>query len=458
MRTGLTAFVVALAAGAAWAAPARAEEAAGASDMRALVQKEVKAALDAKAAQDAKDLVMTARWKDGLVFETKDKAFSMKIGGRIHVDTQFVDAEDGLEFGPGSLGDDYDDTTFFRRLRFYLSGDLGKHVDFKFELDFADPSDGQARDAYVTLKNLKDCWGCWAPSIRVGQQYEPIGLETVTSDNHVSFVERAAMTALHPERSLGLQLFDAFWKDRATASIGIYSPDGDDDENGFALWDEEEADGGWVVTGRFSVVPWAKDTCHFVHLAASGSYRKPNSVQYRARPGLGRGPRAVDTGTLSDIDSAILLNAEAALVWNSLHVSGDYTLVDIDDPTRGDPSFSGWTVQAGWFLTGEARAYDFKRGLWGNTKPCCNFLSNGCCCWGAFELAARYDVLDLNDGAITGGELSTLTAGLNWYLTPNVRVMFDVVLSNVKDRVGPGGVNIDDKDVTAFLMRWDVHF
>jgi phosphate-selective porin OprO/OprP len=441
-------------------ASARAAVADEASDMQQMVAKEVEAQLKKKAEADAKDQVFRGRWNNGPYWQTPDKEFSLRISARIHLDTMFVDADESLEGPAPGIGDDFDDTTFFRRLRLGISGDLGKHVFYKFDVDFFDPSDPGLRDAYIELKNLKDCWGCWAPGgIRVGQQYEPIGLETNTSDNITSFIERAAMVNMHPERSLGLSVFDVFWHDRATANIGIYSPDGDDDENGFAIWDENDSDGGWAVTGRLSAVPWARDTCHFLHVGLSASYRNPNQVQYRARPGLGRGPRVVDTGVISDVEGVLLWNAEVGLEWHSLHVSAEYTSVALlDSPTVDDPTFTAYYLAVGWFITGEARGYDWKKHWWGGTKPCCNFLANNCCCAGALEVAARYDFIDLNDGTVNGGEMGTIVVGLNWYLNAYTRLMFDVVLANIQDRNGPGGVIIDDADVTSFLMRWDVHF
>ena len=450
---GAVAFVVgALVVG---GGSARADDA---TEIKKLVAEEVKAQMEAKKAADAKDNVLKAKWNNGLLLESADKKYSMRIGGRIHLDTNLIDADPSLEGAAPGVGDDFDDATFFRRIRLYVRGDITKYVDYKFEVDFAEPDSPGLRDGYITIKNLKECVGCWAPSIRIGQAYEPIGLETVTTDNHIAFIERAGLTALHPERSIGISFMDSFWNDHATAQLGLYSTDAsDDEENGFGLWDDGEDDGGMAVTGRFSLVPWAKDTCHFLHVGASGSYRQTNEVRYRARPGLGRGPRIVDTLALTGIESVMLLNGEVGAVWGPFHVSAEYTLLSVDDPTRGDPEFSGYYLQAGWFLTGEAMAYDFKAGLWGNSKPCCNFLDNNCCCLGAFELVARYDALDLTDGTVLGGELTGITVGLNWYLNPHTRLMFNVNQSTAEDRA-TGGTIITEADVTAFLMRVDVHF
>ncbi|MFM8386400.1 MAG: OprO/OprP family phosphate-selective porin [Planctomycetia bacterium] len=423
--------------------------------VKKLVKDEIKAYMDKKKEEDTKGKVFKASWKDGLSLETPDKAFTMKIGGRIHLDTAFVDDDDLDTLVPAQ---DIDDQTFFRRLRLVVSGDIDTHVDYKIQLDFATPQSPVIRDAWITLKKLKDCLGCWVPDVRAGHQYEPIGLETTSSSNHNAFIERSLTSALHPERQVGLNFLDSFWNERATSQLGVFGTDLADDADGLSVWDSEENDGGYAFTGRFTLVPWAKDTCRFLHLGASASYRTTDEVRFRARPGLGYGNRLVDTGTLGNLaeDNLWIWNGELALVWNSFHMAAEYTVVDMDDATREDPSFKAWYVQAGWFLTGESKAYSFKTGTWGNNKPCCNFLSNDCCCWGAFELVARYDTIDLNDGTIEGGEMANIAAGLNWYLNPNMRIMFNVVFSTTEDKTT--GDDIDDADVTSFLMRWDVHF
>jgi len=45
---------------------------------------------------------------------------------------------------------------------------------------------------------------------------------------------------------------------------------------------------------------------------------------------------------------------------------------------------------------------------------------------GAWEIAGRFSTLDLNDGAILGGEVDVITIGLNWYLNRNTRVMLNL--------------------------------
>ena len=53
--------------------------------------------------------------------------------------------------------------------------------------------------------------------------------------------------------------------------------------------------------------------------------------------------------------------------------------------------------------------------------------------------AVRYSGMDLNDENIRGGILNQATLGLNWYLNPNFRWMWNYVYSQVN---GVGSANI----------------
>jgi hypothetical protein len=65
-----------------------------------------------------------------------------------------------------------------------------------------------------------------------------------------------------------------------------------------------------------------------------------------------------------------------------------------------DPTYNGYYIEAGWFLTGETRSY--KEGEFGRIKVKNPVLGGGKGGgWGAWQIAARYDVIELSDKAIT---------------------------------------------------------
>lgn len=104
----------------------------------------------------------------------------------------------------------------------------------------------------------------------------------------------------------------------------------------------------------------------------------------------------------------------------------------VDGPLVGDRDFDGYYVFASYFLTGEHRAYRPADGFFDMVKPKSNFAvlgdKKG---WGAWEVALRFSNLDLSDGYARGGEEDNVTLGLNWYLNPNTKVMFNYIHAGI---------------------------
>ena len=113
----------------------------------------------------------------------------------------------------------------------------------------------------------------------------------------------------------------------------------------------------------------------------------------------------------------------------------------------GDVSFWGTYVLVSYFLTGEQRPYQRRRGIFGRV-PLRQRFSWKDRYFGAWEVAARYSHLDLNDRDIRGGNLSNFTLALNWYVLPNVRLMGNWVRAHLN---GVGDSNI-------FQMRFQIDY
>jgi phosphate-selective porin OprO/OprP len=71
---------------------------------------------------------------------------------------------------------------------------------------------------------------------------------------------------------------------------------------------------------------------------------------------------------------------------------------------------------------------------------------------GAWEVAARYSFIDLDDANIQGGRLHNFTIGLNWYLNAYTRVKWELIQANL-DRAPVG-------ESQAYIagMRFDIDF
>ena len=101
----------------------------------------------------------------------------------------------------------------------------------------------------------------------------------------------------------------------------------------------------------------------------------------------------------------------------------------------GSPTLHGWYVEAGVTLTGERRPYNRAFGIFGGLSPDRPFLGDGPAGPGAIELLARYDALDLDDGAVAGGTIGNSSVGVNWVWTDRIKLQGNYVLNRL-DRDG----------------------
>jgi phosphate-selective porin OprO/OprP len=102
-----------------------------------------------------------------------------------------------------------------------------------------------------------------------------------------------------------------------------------------------------------------------------------------------------------------------------------------------DPTYPAYYVEAGWFLTGETRSY--KDGEFGRIKVKNPVLGGGKGGgWGAWQIAGRYDVIDLTDKATAipscefCGEQETWEIVLNWWLNDYTGLQFQYSQSDIK--------------------------
>ncbi|MGH8555338.1 MAG: OprO/OprP family phosphate-selective porin [Gammaproteobacteria bacterium] len=380
--------------------------------------------------------------KDKLEIGTPDGAFKWRIGGRLHTDAAFYNNDTGTG----------DTTTLasgadIRRARLAVEATLYRHWQLKLEYDFAGAGevDDGIRDAYLRYLHTAG----WPVSITVGQFKEYLGLESITSSNDISFIERALPSRTFNDiaggsdgRRLGVGV-NTFGNDLWTASAGIFGRNASGETG-----DDDESDPITFV-GRLTLSPVHMEN-RAVHLGFAGSWLNPDdndTVRIRSRPEARIGAdRLVDTRNLGAAD-VNRFGAEAAGVYGPFSLQGEYLRADINPEVPGDPDvgFDGWYVMGSWLLTGESRGYVFEEARFKNPKPKGIVGKGGI---GAWELLARYSSLDLSDETVDGGEEDNFTFGINWYPTPNFKFMANYV--RVLDIEGG---DFDGAEPDAFLLR-----
>ena len=131
------------------------------------------------------------------------------------------------------------------------------------------------------------------------------------------------------------------------------------------------------------------------------------------------------TGKAHTLNNYYRVGAEAAGIYGPFSVQSEFMGTGLHGTGYTSSDFLlGYYATASYFLTGESRTYDAKKGAFGRQKANKNFsLKNGG--WGAWEIATRFDALDMNTTNVSGGKLQEATVALNWYLNPHVRMMLD---------------------------------
>jgi phosphate-selective porin OprO/OprP len=134
--------------------------------------------------------------------------------------------------------------------------------------------------------------------------------------------------------------------------------------------------------------------------------------------------RLVDTGHIR-ANYIRQFNVEVARQWGPLIIDAEYSdaYVHRIGNIQGALSFSGWNVQGRYMLTGESHAYDVAAGNF------CSFIP--CNIYGAVELAARYDFVNLNSKNLLGGTEHNASVGINWYINDNTRFSLNYIRANI---------------------------
>jgi phosphate-selective porin OprO/OprP len=353
---------------------------------------------------------MTVEWKDGIRLGTADGATKLKIGGRIMHDWTFQSGEDAVLAEVGDLQDGSE----FRRLRFEVSGTVHHVMIFKTQYDFAGGKVA-IQDAFVGVEGIP-----FIGTITVGNQYEPIGLEETTSSKYITFLERNLATAFTPARNPGILATNH--NAQVTWAAGIFR---EDDATAAS-----KGDGEYNATGRIALRPINMDGGRrVVHLGVAGRYGNPpaGKAGFSSRPEVNLAPNYVSTGDVTGIDDLTMFGVEAAVVAGPFSVQAEYVQANLSTEANTDPSFSGYYGYVTYFLTGENRTYKEEAATFDRVKPKSVFDGKGGI--GAWELAARFSEIELNDAeaAVSGGELRDITVGLNWYPNPNFRWMANYV-------------------------------
>jgi phosphate-selective porin OprO/OprP len=372
--------------------------------------------------------------KPGLSVASGDGKTTFAVDGRVMVDAGWV-----TEDGAADIGDDTD----MRHLWLGFSGKFSDDWRYKLQTSIDNNAIG-VKDAYIAFDGIRNV------PIMVGNFYENNGIEIMSGNLNTTFMEGGTgITAFRTLRHLGVSVDP--YGDNWGAQIGLFG-------DGVADPAVAANDEGWSIAARGHVAPIMSKEM-LLHLGGSYRYRTPDSpaesVRFRAS-GESHviGETLVDTGNITGVENYTTAALEAMYRWGGLTLMSEYNVNELSRTVGAEPSFDGGYVSLGWLLTGEGREYNAKRGTVGKLKPNSPFAMGGAG-MGAWEVAARFNTLDLTDETVAGGEMDSVTLGLNWYPNAFARFMLNYVRNDI-DNTGP--VAFRDTDPEYVMVRAQADF
>jgi len=366
-------------------------------------------------------------------FRTNDGDFKFELGGVIMLDYDAAEP-DARTLGGTKLFSRF----LVRRARLDVTGTLFNWVGVKVEGDFTEGI--SLKDAFLELRFFKEA------SVRGGQFKVPFSLEELTSSRFIDFVERSVINELSPAREQGIMLYGSLLEGVLGYQFGVF--------NGVPE-EAVETNNSKDLAGRLVLQPFRNTSIGLLKgLQVGGNFTwGPDHItSAQGRTGARTDPRFVYFVSQPTKGDRTRFGGDIAWLWGPAGVKFEYAEQHNDREDCGVLSSGrcaggadldeivarGFYASATYLLTGETKPLN------GPVIPRRNFSPlPGRLGPGAWELGVRYaqlqfrsdDPVDFLDGnitnGITGGGLTAengvdaVTAGVNWYLNPRTRMMFN---------------------------------
>ena len=382
-----------------------------------------------------------AGYKNGFVLQSESGDFVLKVTGYAHADGRFVS---------GDEAEAVTDQFLMRRVRPIVQGTVAKYFDFYLNPDFGGGAT-VIQDAYLDVR--------FTPKLRfrVGKMKTPFGIERLQSAQSLFFVERALPNNLVPNRDIGLQVHGELLQGALGYQLGVL--------NGVA-------DGGSVdtdnndskdVAGRLFVQPWrtkGSSPLRGLGFGVAGTTGKATGL-LRPYVSVSQVPVVAYAATVTASGDRRRWSPQLSYFVGPFGLLAEYVQArhDVQKVETGKPTAtatlenSAWSVSGSWLVTGEDATY-------GNVKPK-NFFVPSAGKWGALQLLARYNRLDVDEASFTGGfadasksvrRASAWGAGLNWIWNSNLKYVLDYEHTRFTGGAAAGGDRPTENSVQTRLQ------
>jgi phosphate-selective porin OprO/OprP len=399
-------------------------------------------------AEKAKTATSVTSGKDGFAIKSADGAFVLKLRGYAQLDGRFFHDDDQR---PAI------DTFTLRRARPIFEGTVFKIFDFRVMPDFGG---GQTVlfDAYLEGRFSS------LFKVRAGKFKPPIGLERLQSATDIEFAERAMPTNLVPNRDLGVQIAGDVNTGVVSYAVGVFNgvvdggnqadADNNDSKDVAArvFFQPFLVSGGPLKNLGFGIAGSVGHQDGTVAAPALPSYRSPAQqtvFSYRSD--------STAAGTAFADGRHTRIAPQGYFYSGPFGLLAEYTISKQEvrrAAAFADLEHTAWQAAASWVIAGGEASY---RGV--TPKHPFDPASHA---WGAFELAARWSKLELDDNtfptfanpASSARSAEAWALGLNWYLNKSLKVMLDYETTKFDSGAATG----DREDENILFSRFQIAF
>ncbi|HVO46408.1 MAG TPA: porin [Steroidobacteraceae bacterium] len=395
----------------------------------------------------------------GLFIQSNDGANVIRFRGNLAVDGRWYSDHVTPETA---------DTWLFRRVRPYFEGTLDRIYDFRFMPDFGNGK-SIIVDAFVT--------GRFQPwfVVQAGKFKGPVGLERLQPDQFNRFMELGLPSSLVPNRDLGVQIGGDIGGGILGYAVGYFDGTTDGNSTDANTSPDVDNDGKKDIEGRLFSQPFVKSDNPWLRgfgLGVGGTYVNSTGSATNTLLASYKTPGQQTFFTYRTGATATYADGKRER-WTPqfYYYAGPFGAIGEYVDSRQDVSRhvtqtlkrsatldnTAWQISLSYFLTGEKAAY--------NSYTPLSTFEPGKSGWGAWEIAARFHQLQIDDAAFAGGGSSfadptvsprraiAYGVGLNWYLNQNVKWMLDYERTRFDGGSKTGG---DRPDENALLTRFSL--
>ncbi len=439
-----------------------------------------------EAAEEKKKTAVSAKFKDGIVFESGNGDFSMALTGRVHADYRWFDYNDNEDhptIPPGNSianTNSVTDTFDIRRARIGFKAKYKEFYEAELSADIATGTNTSVTSTTRDVAYLNVAW--WKPvQFRFGLFKMPMNLEELTSSNNIDFMERSFVNQLAPAKEIGVMVHGSPLTG-VTYALAASNGAGKNAESDSR---EDSKDVIGRVTANFAEMMGNKEMVLHAGVSYSQGDLPQGTVGGNGRTearGATFYTAPVLDPTFESIDRS-RVGLEGVVAYNQFKFQTEWMKLsnDFSTNTRSyNLDTKNWYAEALWAITGETYADIYKNGAFGGIKPK-NDFNPTTFSGGAWEIGLRYSEFDASDynaigvgQGVTGGtdaaiatkakgfaEAKAYTAGVKFLPNSNMRFMLNYVKTDFNDVIGgdTGGVlvnnkHVDSEDAVIVRAQW----